>query len=274
MSPRPRALPLVAVTALGLGSMPAGAAAAGLPASFPRTIAILSSSAQVHPTRFEIATRPVAGRMRVDVRVAGVASGRERALVVAVGPCTGGTATSPLCRPTARARFAIATTGSDLSHSFLVARPAARRDAVRVTLTPAGVPVPSRPENVGGGGGMGEILLSGGTWRFRPGTRWGIAEAQAGARVDHVKFNSRTYAWSGLAQADTPVTTRIGYEGQAPRWTFANTMRAGRPFSFRRTPTSPVQERRVAPRAFSFSASSAAGSLFSVRVPLPAWSGH
>jgi hypothetical protein len=275
-SAKHRAVLVTAATGVALGTTPATTHAGGLPPPFPRTIAILNSTSQIQASRFEVATRAVAGKMRVDVRLAATAVGRERALVISVAPCTGGTATSPLCRPTAHARIAIHTTGTAVTQSFLVARPAARRDAVRVTLTPAGIAVPYRPQNVGGGGGMGEILLNAGTWRFKQGTRWGIDEpALAGVRANAVKFNSRTYAWTGLAAADTPVSTQIGYEGQAPpRWTFASTMRAAKPYSFRRTPTSPIQEPRAAPRAFSFRADSGTAALFSVRVPLPAWSGR
>jgi hypothetical protein len=270
-----RGLLVTAGIAGALGVAPATAGAVGLPPTFPRTIAILGSTPQIQPTRFDVATRAVGRKVRVTVRVAATSSDAARALVISVGPCTAGTSTSPLCKPTANTRVNVTAKGTSVSRSFLVARPTASRDALRVTLTPSGVPIPYRPQNVGGGGGMGEILLNAGTWRFMQGTRWGVDEpALAGVRVGQVKFNSRTYAWSGLAQADTPIATKIGYEGQAPRWTFPSTMRAGRTYNFRRTPTSPIQEARTTPRAFAFRADSGAARVFEVRVPLPAWSGR
>jgi len=257
----------VAVTA------PAPARALGLPPTFPRTIAILHDTPLVHPTAFEVSTRVIGTKVRVRVRAELYGIGTASKVVMSVGPCTGGTVTSPLCRPTASARVLAPVGGTHWVRAFLVDRPSARRDALRVTLTPAGEPVPYRPERVGGGGGMGEILLNAGAWRFMQGTNWGIrTSAPAGTTMGQVKFNSRTYQWAGLAKSETRVATKIGYTGRTPRWDFANTMRADAPFTFRRTPTSPVQERRSTPRSFTFSAGITGGaSLFTARVPLPRW---
>lgn len=259
---------------LALLPLPAAASAVGVPATFPRTIAILGSTGQVHATRFEVTTRAVGHRVRVKVRVVAAGIGHARKLVVSVGPCTRGTSTSPLCKPTASARVTAGVTPTDVTRTLFVARPAARRDALRVTLTAAGSPVPFLPERVGGGGGMGEILLNGGTWRFRQGTPWGIVETEpTGVVIHRVKFNSRTYAWTATSQAAAAASTKIGYEGQPPRWDFANTIRAATLFTFDRTPSSPVYDSRPATRAFSFRADIGTQPLFTLRVPLPPWAG-
>ena len=88
-----------------------------------------------------------------------------------------------------------------------------------------------------------------------------------------VKFNSRTYAWGATSQQQVAVSTKIGYEGQAPRWDFSNTMPAGTPFAFRRTPSSPIYEARPQARAFSLRADIGTQALFTLRVPLPPWRG-
>jgi hypothetical protein len=262
------------VPVLALAGLPSAAGALGLNPAFPRTIAILHSTAQIHPTRFEVSTRSVGRKIRVTVHVVATGIGGARKFVVAVGPCTGGTPTSPLCKPTATARVTASTTRIAVTRRFLVARPAAARDALRVTLTPAGDAVPYQPTHVGGGGGMGEILLNDGDWRFKQGTLWGIAMSEpSGVTINQVKFNSRTYAWTGTSRSDLAVSTKIGYESETPRWNFANTMHAGKPYNFHHTPASPIQDTRTSPRAFSIGADAGAQPLFTVRVPLPVWGG-
>lgn len=258
--------------AIALLAVPAAAPGVGVPPTFPRTIAILGSTDQIHATRFEVSTRATHGKVRVTVRVTAAGVGRSRDLVISVGPCTRGTPTSPLCKPTASARITATVAGTSVTRSFLVARPPARHDALRVTLTPSGQPVPFLPERVGGGGGLGEILLNGGAWRLDQGSRWGVVMTEpAGVTMAGVKFNSRTYAWGATSQQQTAVSTKIGYEGQAPRWDFSNTMPAGMPFGFRRTPGSPIYDARPQARAFSFRADIGTQPLFTLRVPLPAW---
>jgi hypothetical protein len=271
---------MLAVGACGtalLALQASDADAVGLPATFPRTIATIGSAQGVRVARFEVATRAAGARVRVKVRVAAATiSGHARAFDLAVAPCTGGaTATSPLCRPRVTVRLRIGARSGVVTRAVLVPRPAARRDALRVTLNAAGAKPVWRPENVGGGGGTGEILLNGGAWRFQPGTWWGVvARPPAGVALDRISFNSRTYAWTGTADAETVVSTRIGYHGAAPRWDFTNTMGAGRPFAFRRTPSTPARDERAAPRALDFTAQRGADQLFAVSVPMPAWDGR
>ena len=95
--------------------------------------------------------RATHGKVRVTVHVTAAGVGRPRDLVISVGPCTRGTTTSPLCKPTASARITATVAGTSVTRSFLVVRPPARHDALRVTLTPSGQPVPFLPERVGGG---------------------------------------------------------------------------------------------------------------------------
>jgi hypothetical protein len=155
-------LPAVALLAL-----PSSAASLGLPTAYLRSIVITGSGQGVQVMRFEVSARSVASKVRVTVRVGAKSTAGTRGLVVAVGPCTAGPATSPLCKPTASARLVLSKTPIDTTRSFLVARPARFPDALRVTLTRADQPVPFARERVGGGGGTAEMLLNGATWRFR-----------------------------------------------------------------------------------------------------------
>jgi hypothetical protein len=255
-------------------AVPTTAAAVGIPGAFPRAIAIVGSSQGVNVGRFEVSARSTGRKVRVTVRVAAASVDHSRHLVLAVGPCTAGPPSSPLCRPTASLRLTVGRAGIDLTRSFVVRRPARTPDALRVTLTGGGQPVPFLRERVGGGVGTAEILLNGGTWRYRQGTRWGVvATPPAGIVLQRVSFNSRTYAWTATSAGDSTASTRIGYEGIAPRWDFTNALRAGTPFSFRRTPSLPALESRPAPRTLSFTADLGTQRLFTVRMPLPAWRG-
>jgi hypothetical protein len=258
-------------------ALPASAPALGLPTTFPRTIAITSDKQDVRVSRFQVATRAVGlTQMRVTVNVDARSLSGGRNLLVGVAPCSGGSLTSPSCVPKATWRLRLGQVRTSVSKIFLVPRPSVRRDAVRVTLS-VGTrtsDIPYRTANVGGGGGTGEILLNGGTWRFRQGTFWGLeVKPASGIVVDRVWFNSRRYEWSGTAPRQTSVTTQIGYFKQKPRWTFVNTMRAGTQFKFHRTPSSPVQERRSSPRSYAYRADVATGALFSMLMPLPAFAG-
>lgn len=256
-------------------ALPAAADSLGLPATYSRSIVIADSGQGVRVTRFEVATRSAGSKVRVSVRVVAASLAGTRGLVIAVGPCTAGPVTSPLCKPTASARLRIGRAPAQAIRSFLVARPASSPDALRVTLTKAGQPVPFLRERVGGGGGTAEILLNGGTWRYRQGTWWGmVATPPTGVALDRVWFNSRRYEWRATSQGGGVVSTKIGYELERPRWDFTNTMRAGVPFSFHRTPSAPAQSRRLTPRVLAFTADIGRDRLFALRVPLAAWRGH
>lgn len=275
-TPRPsRAVAVPLLAAIAAAALPATAGAVGLSPVFPRTITRTLTAQDVRVARFEVTTRAAGVRsMRVTVRVGVVSLRGRRPLVIAVAPCTGGTSTSPLCRPAATARIQVGSARVGVTRSFLVRRPARTRDAVRVTLTAGDAPIPFRPENVGGGGGTAEILLNGGTWRFRQGTPWGLTSASPGGVVlERVDFNSRRYEWRGTTPAATTATTSIGYADETPRWVFRNVMSPARPFAFYRTPSQPVQAVRTAPREFVYRADVGAGRLFTVRLPLPAWAG-
>ncbi len=164
----------VLLPAVALLALPSTAASLGLPATYPHSIAITGSGQGVRVARFEVATRSVGPKVPVTVRVAATSIAGTRALVVAVGPCTAGPITSPLCEPRASVRLRLSRTPIDTTRSFLVARPARFPNALRVTVTSADQPVPFQRERVGGGCGTAEILLNSGTWRFRQGTRWGL----------------------------------------------------------------------------------------------------
>jgi len=272
------AVVLAAVPAiLASAALPAAAGAMGLPRTFARTIVITGTRQHVRVARFQVATRTQGTRMRVTVRVTATSLAGSQPLLIGVGPCTGGSLTSPSCVPRASAVLKVGPQALSATRTFVVPRPAKRTDAVRVTLTVGRrvSVIPSRTSNVGGGGGTAEILLNGGTWRFRQGTLWGmVAAPPAGFTVDRVWFNSRRYEWGGVSDSGAAVTTSFGYQDAAPAWTFGNTMRPGMPYAFYRTPSRPIQDRRTAPRPFLYTAAVAAGRLFTVRLPLPAYAGR
>jgi hypothetical protein len=272
-----RSISLTALVIALVAAFPAGAGAMGLPGTFPRTITITGTKQSVRVTRFEVTTRASGTKKaRVTVRVGAVSLKGSRQLLIAVAPCVRGDSTaSPYCKPAATAKLRLGATELQATRSFLVPRPARKPDALRVTLTAGGAKVPYLSRNVGGGGGTAELLLNGGTWRFHQGTAWGLTSTvPQGVVLDRVWFNSRRYEWGGTASAETPVSTTIGYAGLAPVWNFSNTMRAGKPFSFYRTPSRPVQAVRKAPVDFRYAASAGGAPLFTVRLPLPAWAGE
>ena len=231
----------------------------------------------VRVSRFDVTTRAAGStKVRVTVHVGAVSLKGRQPLVIAVAPCKRGDSTaSPFCKPAATATLQLGSAPVQATRSFVVPRPARTPDALRVTLTAGGAKIPYRSLNVGGGGGTGEILLNGGTWRFHQGTAWGLTSASpSGVVLDRAWFNSRRYEWGGTAPAVTPVVTTFGYAGAPPVWTFTNTMKAGAPFRFYRTPSRPVQDVRKAPREFVYGASVGGAPLFTVRLPLPAWAGE
>lgn len=271
-----RSISLSALVIALVAAFPAGAGAMGLPGTFSRTITITGTKQNVRVSRFVVTTRASGTKkVRVTVGVGALSLKGSQQLVIAVAPCVRGDSTaSPYCKPAATAKLRLGATELQATRSFTVPRPAKNPDALRVTLTAGGAKVPYLSRNVGGGGGTAELLLNGGTWRFHQGTAWGLTSAApAGITLDHVLFNSRRYEWRGTAAADTPVSTTIGYAGLTPVWNFSNTMRAGKPFNFYRTPSQPVQAIRRTPVDFRYGASIGGAPLFTVRLPLPVWSG-
>jgi hypothetical protein len=264
------ALPALAA----LLALPSAAGTVGIPGTFPRAIVIVGSNQGVSVSRFEVSARATGRKVRVTVRVAATGVGHARHLVLAVGPSTAGPPSSPLCKPAATARLTVPTTGVDVTRSFVVPQPARNPDALRVTLTGGGQPIPYERNHVGGGGGTAETLLNGGTWRYRQGTRWGfVASPPAGVVLGGVKFNSRTYAWKATSTSDATAVTRIGYEGAAPRFTFTTALPAGATRSLRHTPSRPGVDPRPAPRTLLYTADVGAQRMLTVRIPLPAWRG-
>ena len=185
------------VVLLGLLVLASAAGAVGVPTTFPRIIAITDAKQHIVVGSFQTSFRAVGGTVRVRVRVSVASNDRNRVLVIAAGPCTGGSMTSPLCRPVAKSRVNVPVGGTHWVRRFTIALPPRNHDAIRVTLTESTHAIPFRPENVGGGGGTAELLLNGGTWRYHQGTEWGIVTSPTeGITLSQIKFNSRTYAWS------------------------------------------------------------------------------
>lgn len=264
----------LALAALGLLLAPASASALGTPTTFPRAVANTGADARINVTRFTVKVRSLSTRsVRLTVMVNGTGTTRAENVVLAAGAGSGGTVTSPLCRPTARTTIRLQTTPTSVTRTLTIPRPAKRRDAIRVTLTRAGRPIPFRPENVGGGGGGAELLLNGGAWRLQRGTTWGLqSRLPAGVTLTSVRFTSRAYHWQGTATTDRRVTTTIRAEGAAPRFTFRGTMLAGQPFRFRRQPSWAIQRRPVA-WALVYGANFGEVPAWTLRMPMPAWAG-
>lgn len=262
------------VAALALLVAPAPAGALGTPATFPRTVANIGVDPRINVTRFTVTVRSFSSRsVRLSVAVTGTGTGRAENVVLAAGAGSAGTVTSPLCRPTARTTLRLQTTPTSVTRTLTIPRPAKRRDAIRVTLTRAGRPIPFRPENVAGGGGGAELLLNGGAWRLRPGTAWGLrSQLPADVTLTSVRFTSRAYHWQATSTAGHDVSTTIGADGAAPRYTFAGTMRAGQQFRFRRQPTVAIQ-RRTSPWALVYAADLDGTRAWTLRVPMAAWAG-
>ncbi|HVP03741.1 MAG TPA: hypothetical protein VMT10_14315 [Solirubrobacteraceae bacterium] len=259
---------------VGLLALPASAPALGLPNTFPRAIVITGTGQGVRVTQFTAATRAAGSKkVRVTVRVTAARIGATpTALTVAVGPCTRGTATSPLCKPAATSKVTLTAVPASVTRTFTVARPAAKADALRITLTAAGKPIPYKTSNVGGGGGTAELLLNGGTWRFHQGTAWGlVGTSPADLTLDHVLFNSRRYEWNATSQAGAVVTTTFGYADAKPAHTYKTTLKPGVPYRFYHTGNSPVESARTAPRVIAYDATIGTQPLFKVRMPLAAW---
>lgn len=265
-------VPGLAALALSAGAAPAHAE--GTPTTFPRAVAVTGVDPQIAITRFTVTVRSVSrSSVRLSVAVTAASTGRARTVVVAAGAGSGGQVTSPLCRPTARTTVRLRTTSTSWTRTLTVPRPAKTRDAIRVTLTPAGQAIPYLPERVGGGAGGAELLLNGGAWRLARGSAWGLTSSlPAGATLTSVRFTSRAYAWAGSSTADRTVATQIGEEGQPPRYDFPGTMRADQPFRFRRQPTFGIQSRSSA-WALVYGATLDGARAWTLRMPMPAWAG-
>lgn len=263
------------IAALALLVAPASAGALGTPTTFPRTVASTGADARFNVTRFTVTVRSVTSRsVRLSVALTGAGTGQAQDVVLAAGAGgRGGTVTSPVCRPTARTTVRLRTTPTSVTRTLTVPRPAKRRDAIRVTLTRAGRPIPYLQENVGGGGGGAELLLNGGAWRLQRGTAWGLtSRLSVGVTLTSMRFTSRAYQWTARTTAEHRVTTRIGEVGATPRFRFTQTMGAREAFRFRRQPSWAIQ-RRPAPWALDYGADIDGAGAWTLRVPMAAWAG-
>jgi hypothetical protein len=120
----------------------------GVPPTFPRVIAITDSKQHIVVGSFQTSVRSVGSNVRVRVRVSVASADHNRALVIAAGRCTGGSPTSPLCRPTAMSRVNVPVGGTHWVRALTIPRPPRAHDAIRVTLTESNCAIPYRPEFV------------------------------------------------------------------------------------------------------------------------------
>jgi hypothetical protein len=279
-------LPGAVVAVLAVGAGPAGAV--GTPDGYPRSIAGVGLADGVLVTRVQAQFR-VRSDGRVSVNAYATATPRSgvagRRLVLAVARCSG-SASSPVCRAAASARWTLsAGRPSSVHRTFVVSRPAAPPDGLRVLALitrSASAPVPVCAAGLEPGARCltdtrftlgGDVLLSAGTWRHRPGTRYGTTVTAEGIAVDQVFFNSRRYVWLATSPREARARTTMGYPDQPPRSVFSTALGAGTPKRFFHTPsTGSAFETRAGVRTLTYTSTVDAQTLFTLVVPVPRWS--
>lgn len=276
---------IICCAALAALALPAAAGAVGTPEGYSRTIAGVGLADGVNVSRTQATMTLVSGnRVRVTIFATATTSSTGRRLVLAVSRCAG-SPTSPVCRATASSRIRLATGRTSVQRTFTVTRPVRPPDALRVVVLvtrTSSAPVPVCGAGARPGAACladrrfvlgGDLLMSGGTWRTRLGTRFGTTvTAPAGVTVDQVFFNSRTYTWAATSRAAASAVTTIGWPNQAPGRTYTDTLRAGVRRVFDRTPTiGTAFETRSGVRTLRYGASVRGASLFSMQVPVPRW---
>jgi hypothetical protein len=119
----------------------------------------------------------------------------------------------------------------------------------------------------------GDLLMAGGTWRHRRGTRLGTTVTPpAGVSVDQVFFNSRTYTWAATSQGATTAVTTIGWPNQPAGRTYTDSLKAATRRVFDRTPSiGTAFETRAGTRTLLYAARVGGAPMFSMAVPAPPW---
>ena len=226
----------------------------------------------------------VAGnRVRVNVFASASTTAAGRLLVVSVARCTG-SASSPTCPAAVSSRITLPKGRTTLQKTFTVARPASKPDALRVMVMvtrSASSKVPFCSAGARPGTGCkgdkrfvlaGDLLMSGGTWRYSPGTRFGTVSTVPGIQLEEAFFNSRTYTWTHTSAAPAAAVTTIGYPNKPPARTYTDSLRGGVRKVFDRTPSvGTAFERRTSVQTLLYATAIDGTNLFSMRVPVPRW---
>lgn len=288
---RARLVPVAAAAALVAGASCASAPALPLPNGYPRTIAGVGIGDGVALSTAEADYKVLSGN-RVRVNVYGTATAdatrSDRRLILVVARCTG-SASSPDCPATASLRTSLPRGGTRRVHrAFTVRRPASRPDALRVlwlVTRTSSVPIPTCSAGLPPGRScladrrftlVGDLLLSGGTWRWHQGARYGGGTIPfAGLTVQQVFFNSRTYTWTvGPAAKALIVGTAMTHAGEDPARSYVTTVRTDRATTFRRTPSFGTGfQTRASTQTLVYNAWAVggAGGIFTFRLPIPKW---
>lgn len=272
-------------------ALPARAGALGMTESYPREYATTGSGGGVRLTHFEASVRKAGARVRVTVRLAGASVAGTRKLAITVAACTVTTrkykdayaAPDAPSRPTCRTGLTSATvtataTPFTLTRAFTIPRPAASPGALRVRVVPAPGSTTTAPPCTGyveicGVKTTGDLLLNGNTWRYKPGTWWGIvATPPAGVTLDRIVFRSRMGGWVATSAAAAKVVTTWGYAGEKPTRSTTTPLRAGVQKVLRRNSTFGGEfETRKTIRVLDHAATIDGQRLFTMTLPLPVW---
>ena len=262
---------------------PATAGAVGLPDGYPRTIAGAGLADGVTVSRAQATMTLVSGnRVRVTAFTTATTTATGRRLVVAVARCSG-SASSPVCKSAASTRVRLARPAHRCSGrsrwppgrpARLVARHGHRHPLV------FGPRSALQRRHASGRGVQGRQPLRA---RRRPdAVRRHVASsprhalghlsrAPAGVAVELVFFNSRTYAWTATSPVATTAITTIGYPNQ-PLAARSPTRSSPRRRVFDRTPSvGTAFETRAGTRTLLYAASIGGSPMFSMQVPIPAW---
>ncbi len=271
-------------------AVPSAAGALGMTESYPREIATTGTGEGVRLTRMEASVRPTGGRVRVTVRLAGASTAGTRKLTITVAACTvtkkkykqpydaPDAPSRPTCKTGLTSTTVTATTAPfSLTRALTIPRPAANPGALRIRLSaPAGSTKGAPPctvYNWCSSKRTGDLLLNGNTWKYRPGTWWGItANPPTGVTVDRVEFLSRSGGWVATSAAAAKVLTTWGYVGEPPAKSRTTPLRAGvQKALFRNSTFGGEFETRTTIRVLDYAASINGQRLFTVKLPLPIW---
>lgn len=259
--------------------------------TYPREVAATSTGQGVRLTRMDASVRPIGRRVRVTVRLSGASTAGTRKLAITVAACTvtkktyknSYEAPDAPSRPTCKTGIAlggITVTEAPFSATrvFTIPRPAANPGALRVAAfvgatSSLSVPACRGYREICGVKATGELLLNGNTWRYRPGTWWGIvAQPPTGVTLDRIIFRSRSGGWVTTSAAAAKVLTTWGYAGRPPAKSQTTPLPAGVQKVLRRNSTFGGEfQSRTTIRVLDYAAAINGQRLFTVKLPLPIW---
>jgi len=166
--------------------------------------------------RFDASAYPRGRHVRVYVTVTARSRTREREAVLRIGRCSGGPPVFPVCEPRVNRVVRFRPDSTTVAHvTALVARPSARTDAIRISLTGRGQVV--RPYTSPGVGFV-QMLLPARAWSTFTGQSFGLRVARpwegdhlpydvtaVGARTAQLDSDRvrPTFSWTATAPSET-----------------------------------------------------------------------